>query len=104
MVVVFFRASVSVGSQECEGNVRRLIGRFFLFRVFVSFLSVFAQIFGYASHIRRRLRRVRGMFANVFFVLCDSHCIRYTFVSREREREGEESLFLSNNNARICVI
>jgi hypothetical protein len=36
-------------------------------------------------------------------VLCDSHCIRYTFVAereREREREREESLFLSNARMR----
>ena len=44
------------------------------------------------------------MFANVFFVLCDSHsvCSMCFCSQREDMEEEEESLFLSNN-ARICL-
>ena len=70
---VFFRASVSRKSRVREGNVRRLIGRFFLFRVLTlnpkpSFLSLSrANFWLRVIFIRRRLRRVRGTYCERFF-------------------------------------
>ena len=44
------------------------------------------------------------MLRTFFFVLCDSHCIRYTFVAeRERERERRRRS-LSFSRTRVCVM
>ena len=85
--------------------MRRLIGRFFclgfLFRV--SF-SLSLRKFLVTRHIyTKKIKTRRGTYCERFF--CASRlalCVFDVLLFAEREREGEESLFLSNN-ARICL-
>jgi hypothetical protein len=102
VVVVFFRASVGVGSQECEGNVRRLIGRFFCLGslpLSLSCANFWLRVI-YTKKIKTRKRYV----LRTFFLCFATRTLRtICFCSqRERERERGVSLSLEQQRAYMC--
>ena len=73
-------------------------------KLFLSSLS--SRVSVKASNSKKiETTEIKRYVANVFFVLCDSRCMRYTFVAgRERERIWRRRRSLSFSRTRACVM